>query len=261
MASDRAGASKAPFQDLQTAFAAHLRDPERVPPPPDIEDRRLAVYRELFFNNVRGFLANNFPVLRRLYGGPGWDALVRDFYARHRAHTPLFPELPREFLRFVETCRGPDHGDPPFLLELAHYEWVELALALDPAEIDGTPADPDGDLLAGAPVRSPVAWLLTYRFPVQHIRPDFQPKEPPAQPTHLVVYRGRDDKVRFLALNAVSARVLQLIEVRPELTGRELLAVLADELGQPLARIEAAGARMLADLRARDILLGTSPAP
>ncbi|MGA0002453.1 MAG: putative DNA-binding domain-containing protein, partial [Steroidobacteraceae bacterium] len=42
--------------ELQRCLAAHLRDPEGSPPPPDIEDRRLAVYRDLFFNNLRDLL-------------------------------------------------------------------------------------------------------------------------------------------------------------------------------------------------------------
>ena len=244
------------FSEVQEDFAAHIRDPDHVARPDDVEDRRMAIYRELFFNNVRGFLENNFPVVRKLYDDASWNALVRDFFVRHRAHTPLFPELPREFLRFVEACRGPEHGDPPFLLELAHYEWVELALSIEAAEIDETPADRDGDLLTGVPVKSPVAWLLSYAWPVQHIRPDFQPEEPPAAPTHLCVYRARDDKVRFLALNAVSARLLQLVDEDAGRTGRECLEIVAGELGQPIAAIEAAGARVLTDFLDRDILLG-----
>ena len=35
------------FQDMQYAFAAHLRDPAHAPAPEGIEDRRLAVYRSL----------------------------------------------------------------------------------------------------------------------------------------------------------------------------------------------------------------------
>ena len=40
------------FQDKQYEFAAHLRDPENVPAPDGIEDRRMGIYRELFYNNL-----------------------------------------------------------------------------------------------------------------------------------------------------------------------------------------------------------------
>ena len=48
-------------------FAAHIRDPENKPAPENIEDRRMGIYRDLFFNNIEGFLSGTFPVLKRLY--------------------------------------------------------------------------------------------------------------------------------------------------------------------------------------------------
>ena len=50
------------LRDLQLAFAAHIRDPQNRPAPAGIEDRRMAIYRELFFNNVRDLLGRGFPV-------------------------------------------------------------------------------------------------------------------------------------------------------------------------------------------------------
>ena len=44
------------FQKKQYAFAAHIRDPENNPAPTGIEDRRMGVYRELFFNNLLNLL-------------------------------------------------------------------------------------------------------------------------------------------------------------------------------------------------------------
>ena len=73
-----------------------------------------------------------------------------------------------------------DAGDPPWLAELAHYEWVELALQI--AERRRLPPhDPDGDLLDGVPVLSPLAWPLAYRWPVHRIGPDSSPSAPPTR--------------------------------------------------------------------------------
>jgi len=219
----------------------------------------MGVYRDLFFNHIQGFLANNFPVVRKLYDKERWLALVRDFFVHHRAHTPLFPELPREFLRFVEDRRGPAAGDPPFLLELAHYEWIELALSLDEAELDDVEAV-DGDLVDGVPVLSPLAWLLAYRFPVHQIRPDYRPQEPPPQPTHLVVHRDAEDDIHFLAVNAVTARLVEGLRDAPERSGREHLAMIAAELGQDPERVITHGRTLLADLAAKGIVRGVRPA-
>lgn len=243
---------------LQRDFAAHIRDPDGHPAPADVEDRRMAIYRRLFFNNVSSLLASNFPVLRSLCDESRWATLVREFYAEHRCQTPLFPELAGEFLRYLRDVRGTRPADPPFLLELAHYEWVELALSLDERELDDVPADAAGDLLQGCPVLSPLAWALSYRYPVHRIRPDFQPLRPPAEATHLLVYRDRDDNVKFLRLNAVTRSLLQLMQAEADLSGAALLHSVARSIAHPdPQRVLEAGAGVLADLRARGVLLGT----
>lgn len=241
----------------QLEFAAHIRDPEHAPPPAGIEDRRLNIYRELFYNNLRDLLGRSFPVIRRILGDEGWSRMVRDWLVQHRARTPLFLELPREFLGYLEDERdAPD--DPPFLAELAHYEWVELALSIDERDCDDSGIDRDGDLLGGHPVLSPLAWSLAYTWPVHRISPEFQPAEPPAEPTRLVVYRDRADEIGFLEINPVTARLLELLErAVGASSGRDCLLQIATELGHPSPdTVVAAGAAILEDLRARDVILG-----
>lgn len=248
------------FQAVQQAFTAHLRDPDHEPAPAELEDRRVGIYRELIFNNVESLLAGYFPVLRRLLPTSHWKGLVRDFFVRHRARTPLFMELAQEFLDFIQCERGANPADPPFLLELAHYEWVELALLISEEEPDLAGLDPNGDLLAGVPVLSPLAWPLSYRFPVHRIGPDHQPGEPPADPTHLVVYRNRAEEVGFLETNAVTQRLLQLLGEETGHSGREQLEWVAAEIQHPNPQqVVAFGAGLLDDLQARGILLGVRP--
>lgn len=244
--------------DLQRRFAAHLRDPDNVPPPEGIEPRRLDVYRELFFNNVASLLGGTFPVGRDILGEAAWRGLVRRFYATHRAHTPYFLELPSEFLQWLQAGGAADPALPPFLAELAHYEWVELALSVSEAEPDPASVDPAGDLLAGCPVASPLAWPLAYRWPVHRLSPAFQPATPGDRPTFLVVYRDAAGGVRFLETDGATARLLELVDADPRATGAEVLARVAAELGDAAGGAAAGrGAGMLEGLRARGILLGT----
>src|SRR3954467_3571617 len=91
-----------PPSPLQPPFAAHLRDPTHAPAPAGIEPRRMAVYSELFFNNIESLVAANFPVIRTLYADDAWRDLVRAFYRDHRCHTPLFTDIAREFIRYLE---------------------------------------------------------------------------------------------------------------------------------------------------------------
>ena len=243
------------FTELQRRFAAHLRDPDNVPPPPGIEPRRLDVYRELFFNNVTSLLGGTFPVCRDILGEAGWRGLVRRFYAGHRAHTPYFLELPSEFVQWLGEVAVPDPALPPFLAELAHYEWVELALSVSDAEPDLSGVDPAGDLLAGRPVVSPLAWPLAYRWPVHRLSPSYRPETPGELPTFLVVYRDAGGEVRFLESDAATARLLELLDADAGATGYASLERVAAELGA--AGAAARGVELLEELRARGILLGT----
>jgi hypothetical protein len=246
------------LEALQREFTAHIRNPEHQPTPGGVEDRRMKIYRDLFFNNIESLLSANFPVLRQVYDDTAWNCLVRDFYADHHCQTPLFPEVAREFLRYLQDERSTRDSDPPFLLELAHYEWIELALDLDGRNVTDLTVDRQGDLLEGVPVLSALVHVLSYRFPVHRISPDFQPDETPEQPTHLLVYRDRNDEVRFMLLNAVSRLLATHLQDDTGETGRQLLLKVAEEIGHPdPAKVVSAGTRLLADLRDRDILLGT----
>ena len=242
---------------LQREFAAHLRDPDRVPAPADIEPRRMDVYRELFFNNLRELLAGTFPVCHAILGREGWSRLARRFYAEHKARTPYFLEVPREFVEWL----GAAGAEPPFLAELAHYEWVELALSIAEAGEPVEGIDPDGDLLEQQPVLSPLAWPLAYRWPVHRLSASCQPAEPPAVPTFVIVHR-REEKVAFLQVDAPTARLVELLDGGEAPTGRAVLERVATEMGDGDAgrrALLASGERMLCLLRERGIVLGTLP--
>lgn len=241
----------------QLELTAHLRDPERVPPPPALEPRRVAVYRDLVFNNIEALLAGNFPVIRALHADADWHALVRAFLRDWRCRTPLFTELAREFQRYLET-----RADlPAWLPELAHYEWVELALQIaDGAPPRSAPADIDA-LLHGTVELSPLAWPLAYRWPVHRIAPDTQPTTPPEAPTLLLARREADGEVRFSELSALAFRLLQRLAETPGLTGRAQLEALATEAGAAdVAGFVAEGTALLERLHASGVVVRAEPA-
>jgi len=244
---------------VQAGFAAHLRDPQNVAAPAGIEDRRIAIYRELVYNNLADLLAGNFPVIRSLVGPADWELLIRAFLRDHRAQTPLFTEIAREFIGFLQARANAGIADPPFLVELAHYEWSELALALDEASIDSLQFDEDADVVHGVPVTSPLARLLAYQFPVHEIGPAFRPDSAPAQPTLILLVRDRTDEVRFLAVEPLTALLFERLTVNTTATGQSCLHALLDELGRNDEAMRESGLAMLRDLRRREILLGCVP--
>ena len=245
------------FQQLQQQFAAHIRHPGS-PSVAGMEERRLKIYRELFYNNVEGFIAGGFPVLRSIMADADWHGMVRDFLRHHQCHTPYFLEIGQEFMRYLNETRSPRPDDPPFMVELAHYEWLELALDIAEETIDETGLDADGDLMTSPVVVSPTCLSLTYRFPVHRIGPGFQPDQAPEQPTYLVVYRNREDEVGFMEINTATARLLALLNGDEPVTGAAALTRLAAEMQHPQPeQLLAFGQNLMADLRQRDILLGT----
>ena len=244
------------FSAHQRIFTAHVRDPSAAPAPADVVPARMRVYRELLYKNVDGSLSACFPVLKSILGATAWDDMVRQFFAQHRCRTPIYRELPGELLSWFDAARDALKL-PPFARELAHYEWIELALTIDPARIEDVAADPNGDLLAGIPVVSPLARMLDYAFPVHRLAADYAPTAAPAERTHLVVYRDRRDAVRFMELNPLTALLLQRLRDHAG-TGSEALAGIARAHPQlDAAAVHAGGAAILKDLLSRDVLLGT----
>ena len=246
------------FKDKQYAFAAHIRDPDNAAPPASIEARRLAIYRNLFFNNLYSLLGTFFPVLRKLHTDDQWRKFIRGFMQHHKAQTPYFLELPVEFLGYLQNEFEPSGDDYPFLIDLAHYEYAELALSISEDEDDLTNVDPGGNLLTEVPVKSVLAWAFAYRFPVHRISPDFLPTEPEQQPVYLALYRDQDDSVGFLELNAITAALLEEIEGNRELTGEAILRRLAETINYPDAEaLIQHGAAALEQMLRLGIVAGT----
>ncbi|WP_225876229.1 HvfC family RiPP maturation protein [Lysobacter solisilvae (ex Woo and Kim 2020)] len=243
----------ATLREQQFTLARHLRDPDAHAPPPGIEPRRLRVYRELFFNNIDSLLASGFPVIRETLGDKRWKELVQAFYGGYRSLTPLFTQIASEFVDFLETHAN-TLGMPPWATELAHYEWVEQALFVSDAQ---PPAhDPDGDLLLGVPILSPLAMPLIYRWPVAEIGPANIPDEPPAEWTTLLVHRDAGHQVRFARIAPLAYYLLASLQTTQR-TGREHLAALAADTGIDPTQMQANGLELLRQLNSQGVVLGT----
>ncbi len=263
---DNIGSDIEALKRAQYAFAQHLRDPSDAPAPPDIEDRRMNIYRRLFINNITNFLKSTYQRTHELLGEDRWRKLTRDYYRDHVSDAPLFPELPGAFLQYLSDERPTgkhtdEEPDPPWLTELAHYEWVETALrfADDPDQVEGI--NPNGDLLTERPVISELAWLLRYEFPVDKISAAELPDEPTGQPHFYIAWRDTEDEVNFVSLNLVSARLFELVRDTSGDSGEQQLAKIAAEMNHPDPdKIRESGLAILEQWREKQILIGTLPA-
>jgi len=249
------------FAEVQKTFTAHMRDPSINPGPADIEDRRLQIYRDLVFNNIESLIAGSFPVLKTIYPSQQWKVLIRAFVRDHISHTPHFPKMPQEFLMFLQQReQEQERLEFPFTQELAHYEWLELAIDLDTRSITHAPVNNAEVFLHQCPVINPISTTLAFTWPVHQIGPDFLPEEAPEQPTYIVVYRNSKLVTGFMELNPLAAMLIEKINANANQTGEEILHQISAEIGHtnPSVVIQG-GCELMYDMTAKHILLGARP--
>lgn len=245
------------FQQYQLQFTGHIRNPRENPRPPKVPAKRMQVYTEIVFNNLESSVSTCFPVAKKVLGARAWQKLIRGFFIHHQCHSPLFRQIPEEFLRYLETAQADAKQTlPPYLKSLAHYEWIELALAVADVSVDMAGIDVAGNLLKGSPVLAPALALLSYDYPVQLISPRFKPKAPLTEPVYLLVFRDAADDVQFVEINQVTARLLAILQTEA-VTGRQALEKIADEMAHPDPQaIIQFGQSILDDLKAQGVILG-----
>lgn len=249
-------APPATLREFQLAFTGYLRDPGHQRAPAGLARRGPArIYADIVANNMESQVSACFPIARAVLGKRRWRALIRDFLVTHDCRTPYFHEVPDEFLFYLLFERGPDDRTPPFLSELAHYEWSEMVLAID-ASPGLAGLDAHGDLARGIPILNPVLALSDYRYPVHLLGPRYQPDIPPPQATHILAFRDLAYQVRFLCLNPVTLQLFAILW-DGQLTGRDAVCQIVRDmdLPDPDAAI-AGGLAILADLRDQGAILG-----
>ena len=217
------------FQQVQQAFIAHIKDPSQNAKPADVPAERMAVYNELFFNNVEGFIASAFPVLKSLYKDADWQVLVRQFFVQYQCTSPYFLHIAEHFLHYLQQDYVTTEYDPVFMLELAHYEWAELYLA---TKICASQQPVPADQVASVALQlSDLALVLAYPFAVHQISIDFQPVSAGDVQCYLL-YRDSEDDVKFVLINQLTAALLQQLHQAPGATLEQLVQQLQPMLPQ-----------------------------
>ena len=243
-----------PTLAYQQAFAAHLRNPQQYATPTAVDPQRMQIYVDLLFNNLQDFLSTTFPVTYSILSNNEWLSLVRAFYAEHACQTPYFREIAGECVQWLSQ-RQPSLAlcqKYPFLIELMHYEWVEIALLSDASVIDDSLIQAPADLLNNPLVLNPVLLLQAYQYPVQRISPQ---QLPAAEPTYLALVRNPQHKIDFIELNAITFQLLHLLQ--QGLTANQALQQLAPYLPQlSQAQLSEFTQQHLKQLQQQHIILG-----
>lgn len=244
------------FIRVQREFTRYLRDPEHAPLPAGVPEAGAAVYRNAVFANIDRFMTDNFPRVRAVMDDTRWAAMVRDYFLRHRSDTPLFVELPGEFLAYLEHERN-DTADPPYLYELAHFDSLENVIGADERLLDFAGIAADGDLMRGELAINPIHQLVTYAYPVHVIDAAFRPDAAPGRPTQLLAFRDREYRYGILDLNPLSARLFLALRDAGGRSAETILREIAHDIGHAdPAVVLQGGLEIIARMRARDLILG-----
>lgn len=242
------------FQQIQQAFIAHIKDPLHQSAPADIDDRRMAVYRELFFNNVQGFVSSAFPVLKSLYKDADWQILIRQFFIQYQCSSPYFLHIAEHFLHYLQQDYVATEQDPAFMLELAHYEWAELYLATKLLSQPETPLSA-AQLSLGPLYLSSLAMVLAYPYALHQISADYQPQAA-GEIQYYLLYRNATDDVKFVLINQLTAALLQTLQQSGGITLAALVQQLLPLLPQLTEQQLMQGATaLLHDFAAKGVLV------
>ncbi|MDP1665274.1 MAG: putative DNA-binding domain-containing protein [Methylobacter sp.] len=242
------------FQVLQRQFLAHLRDPKQQPLPAGFARQDVGVYVDLLYNKFNDSLETCFPVTHSILGETAWQKLLKTFIARHRCLSPYYRQIPDEFVLYLQN-ESQAADNPPFLAELAHFEWMELILSIAEAEPVATETLSDEQLMDAPLVFTPVMRLLHYVWPVQQISRTYQPDEPPSASTHILGFRDSTDRVQFIALNPATAGLVLRLQKRN--TATQVLQELGKDLtASELSNLLLFGKSILADLHRQGAIIG-----
>ena len=248
------------FQQYQQAFTAHIRDPLNQPRPNDVKTKGMNVYQEIVFNNLFESVSACFPVAQKIIGKRAWHKLIRGFFREHSSSTPIFRKIPEEFLAYLSNINAlAPESIPAYLTSLCHYEWVELLVStmVDKEEArDNNKYDikATGDLRMNRPVFAPTMQLLNYDYAVQKISPRYKPKD--KVDTQLLVYRNTAFEVKFVELNAITYRLIEILK-QDKINCEQALTMLAIEINQSQTEsVIQFGLEILEDLKSQGVILG-----
>lgn len=205
------------YRDSVVEFGQAIRNPDQKH---RYDSIRMTIYQELFLNNIHAFISTAFPVTKSLLSEQLWQSSIQQFLTHHHSHSPLFTDISTEFLSFIDK----ESSDfPTHLIELMHYEWLELKLDGESTQIKkGTTPQLDSIITV-----SPVSQLAVYQYPVHLMRPGFEPYR---ETTHLLIYRSWNEQICFDLLTASSALLFQSL-IESEQTLEQQLENLALQLG------------------------------
>jgi uncharacterized protein (UPF0276 family) len=167
--------------------------------------QRLAVYRQLVHNGVRGAVRGFLPRTRARRGAAAFEGDLSRWFARSGPRAQVLRHVPSEFVEWAAPQWAAASDVPPWLADLARHELLE-------ADVEATLGGPAGPVVSPEPaVDRPLvfdrsACLARYEYAI-HELPESVVGEvaPRAAATVLLAYRDAQHDARYLALALFAA--------------------------------------------------------
>lgn len=219
------------FKEIQDVFTQRVRSSE-FSSLDGVEDRRLNIYRELFYNNIESFISGTFPVLKDCVSQAVWQTMVRRFFVEHISQSPYFLEISEEFLEYLAEDKENTLALPRYAYSLAHWEWMEL---FADAYVESEPhqlstVHLDVDVLTTVEC----AWLQAYEYAVHKIESNNNVAQ---APTFLLIYRDMSQQVGFVELNPLSYLLFEALQSNTDLTIQQIVQEIATAHHMPLQQL------------------------
>lgn len=169
---------------------------------PGTRQKGLDQYRRLIRNNIHNAMVQAFPIAFTVLSETRWSTLIDDFHAHHSAVTPQVWKLPLEFYSFVKANNYTDKFSLPFLNDLLHFEWIEIAVHTMEDQAP-RPFCQEGDTLSDIIVVAPEYRMIRLKYPV-HLYAAEEALHHPGD-YFLLIFRTSDFDVQFVDLPALHA--------------------------------------------------------
>lgn len=204
---------------IQAEFTNFLRQQTALPAGHP-QQQAFSLYQSLVHDNLSAAIEPCFPVLRQILPAERWHQLISLFIKQQSCRTPLFHQLPEQFVLFLQDQALPDY---PFAADLAHYEWLELAVDTAP---DFNPALTTENIMDRLWPAHPAIQVAAYQYPVDQIAPQALPSAPEA--CYMLVYRNQQQTVNFVRINELTYVLLNSLFTH-SLTPRQTVKALCDQ--------------------------------
>lgn len=195
---------------------------------------RLLIYRQMVHSDLEDPLEESFPITRvALEAAEAWDRCVSDFISSRTVSTPHYRDIAPTFVGWLAESRwGLERW--PWLLELAHFEFVDRMVRLGPdpdprQDLDADPTPCHRIVLDGA------SQILSYRFAV-HRSTEARPV-PEETPAWLLAYRDTEEgDCRILEITEATSALL--VRAQKEPIGEAVKILGLSDLQESLALLQ-----------------------